>query len=298
MNMNQLLNELKCQQVALWLDCEELRLSSKQDLGRSPLLARLKASKPALTRLLRENRIHSKRAFRNRTIFRLTGHRFRLSFAQERLLFVSQYGGGDGENSAAFHIPHLSRLKAAANWEALERALQRVVTAHPILNTVYRVDANGEYYQESLLGPLPVATIEHIPDQALETRVAALVSEGFDLASAPPMRVARLKTDGNHTYVLFVWHHIAFDGWSLGVFFDQLEQYYKEEVESQNSIPTEARGDWIRYVDYAEWQREMLQGETLASLWQYWRRHLEGCQALAIPTDPPPPVPPSRTIAV
>src|SRR6185503_19148633 len=42
----------------------------------------------------------------------------------------------------------------------------------------------------------------------------------------------------------------------------------------------------IQYADFAVWQRERLQGETLERMLQYWRKQLEGAPAvLDLPTD-------------
>jgi non-ribosomal peptide synthetase component F len=48
----------------------------------------------------------------------------------------------------------------------------------------------------------------------------------------------------------------------------------------------------IQYADFAVWQRQYLQGETLDKLVTYWKRQLEGAPPqLALPTDHPrPPV--------
>ena len=41
----------------------------------------------------------------------------------------------------------------------------------------------------------------------------------------------------------------------------------------------------VRYVDFAEWQRQQLSGAKLASLLDYWRRQLDGLPTLALPTN-------------
>ena len=46
----------------------------------------------------------------------------------------------------------------------------------------------------------------------------------------------------------------------------------------------------IQYADYAAWQRDFLQGETLETQRAYWRRALAGAPlALDLPTDRPRP---------
>ena len=45
----------------------------------------------------------------------------------------------------------------------------------------------------------------------------------------------------------------------------------------------------IQFADYAAWQRNCLQGETLEGLQSYWRRQLADVPPLEIPTDFPRP---------
>ena len=41
----------------------------------------------------------------------------------------------------------------------------------------------------------------------------------------------------------------------------------------------------VQYADYAQWQREWLQGSVLEEQLEYWRRQLAGVPALDLPTD-------------
>src|SRR5262249_36207218 len=45
----------------------------------------------------------------------------------------------------------------------------------------------------------------------------------------------------------------------------------------------------IQYADFAQWQREWLQGEVLDRQLSYWKQQLEGITILELPTDRPRP---------
>ena len=78
-------------------------------------------------------------------------------------------------------------------------------------------------------------------------------------------------------------HHIVTDGWSLGIFFRELGQAYDDLCSRRPSSFSELP---IQYPDYAEWQRDLLQGERLEGLLRYWRERLQGAPAvLELPTD-------------
>ncbi|WP_020412136.1 non-ribosomal peptide synthetase [Microbulbifer variabilis] len=279
--MNQLISKIKTNQVAIWLDGEQLRLNSKKDLSNSDLLELIKEQKSSLTRLLKFNHIYSKGDFINRIIFSTPEEKSELSFAQERLLFIHQWQQG----SNAYHIPHLIRLSDDINYPALVDAIQYMVRRHPILNTIYRLHENGDAYQQVLDTPLTIRCISKKDNAALLNGLQEAIEQDFDLAKGRPFRVIRLDSPQG-AFVLFVWHHIAFDGWSAQIFFTELSHAYSSYCLGQE--PQLAQID-IRYSDYAVWQRAFLQGEELRNLENYWLEQLNGYSSLHLFTDRPRP---------
>ena len=84
--------------------------------------------------------------------------------------------------------------------------------------------------------------------------------------------------------MLFVnTHHIASDGWSMGLFVDELAALYTAFARGETSPLPELT---IRYTDFAAWQRSWLSGEELERQVRYWVDHLSGAPAtLELPTD-------------
>ncbi len=81
-------------------------------------------------------------------------------------------------------------------------------------------------------------------------------------------------------------HHVITDDWSMGVLFHELAALYPALSTGRPSplpdLPTQ-------FADYANWQRQHLQGETLDRLLGYWRERLAGLPTLELPTDRPRP---------
>jgi hypothetical protein len=84
-------------------------------------------------------------------------------------------------------------------------------------------------------------------------------------------------------------HHIISDDWSLGVLVREIGELYKAYMQGQ---PAELAELAVQYGDYAQWQREWMNGEVLSSELAYWKQQLAGTIAvLELPTDRPrPPV--------
>jgi hypothetical protein len=60
--------------------------------------------------------------------------------------------------------------------------------------------------------------------------------------------------------MLFVVHHIVFDGWSLGVLIREMHQLYETYVRGETPGLPELP---IQYADFAVWQQGSLKGGVL-----------------------------------
>ena len=212
-----------------------------------------------------------------------------LSFAQERLWFLDQLEGG----SATYNMPVALRLDGSLNVAALERALQDILRRHEVLRTSF-ITVNGSPVQ--VIDPNPTLTVSVVDLQALaETEQAAevqrLVCEDaqkpFDLCRSPLIRATLLQLGKNSHALLFNMHHIASDGWSMGIFIHELSSLYQAFCARKPSPLPELP---IQYVDFAHWQRQYLSGEVLERQLDYWKQQLAGIPPLLeLPTDRPRP---------
>ncbi|QUM89316.1 amino acid adenylation domain-containing protein [Moritella sp. 36] len=200
-----------------------------------------------------------------------------LSFAQERLLFIETFEQG----SSAYHIPALLQLDNTVDIDVLAQAIRCVVERHPILNSSYRSHNDGQYYQQ-LLGQPPVIHKHTVADKnTLVALVHDMTAQPFDLANEAPMRVHHYSLL-SESYLLILWHHIAFDGWSTEIFERELSHCYAALLDSKPITLPELS---ITYGDYAVWQRGYLQGEVRERLLDYWGTQLSGFETLNLPTD-------------
>jgi amino acid adenylation domain-containing protein len=212
---------------------------------------------------------------------------FGLSFAQERLWFLDQLE----PSSAVYNVPVALRLEGALDAAVLKESLSELVRRHETLRTRFE---NGHGRPAQVIEPFDSLEFPVIDLSDLAEARRQCVEEAqrpFDLLQ-PRMLRARLFRSRPTTHILMLtMHHIASDGWSLGVLLRELGILYQAFSADQSSPLPELP---VQYADFAVWQRNWLSGEVLEKQLSYWKQQLEGAPArLELPTDRPRPVTPS-----
>ncbi|HEX5126225.1 MAG TPA: condensation domain-containing protein, partial [Rhodocyclaceae bacterium] len=212
-----------------------------------------------------------------------------LSFAQQRLWFLALL---EPENPF-YNMPMALRLPGALDLRILERTLNEIVRRHESLRTTFttregqpvQVIASPQVFAISLVD------LSHLPQGAAEQQAkrlaAAEAKRPFRLEQETPIRITVIKLNDADHVLLFTLHHIASDGWSLGVLTKEVgalyEAYRCGDISPLPELP-------IQYADFAHWQRQWLQGEVLKKQLDYWQDRLAGAPALLeLPTDFPRP---------
>ncbi|MFD3703755.1 non-ribosomal peptide synthase/polyketide synthase [Nocardia sp. NPDC058658] len=210
-----------------------------------------------------------------------------LSPAQQRMWVLHQLS----PQSSAYHIPAAIRLTGDLDLPALQAAVADLLARHDTLRTRYPDTAAGPIQQVMPawsaavdLTPIPVAPTD------VETRIAALVAQPFDITAAPPIRVALYRLGDNDHVLVVVVHHISADGYSIDPLTRDLVRAYVDRTSGREPgwAPLE-----IQYGDFSTWQRDLLGSETdpdsvLTEQLAYWTRELAGApELLALPTDRP-----------
>lgn len=211
-----------------------------------------------------------------------------LSFAQRRLWFLTQLE----PDNPAYNIPQALRFKGPLAPTALRQAIGTIVDRHEVLRTTFSL-VKGEPVQVVSTRTIPVAWLD-LSSLPLEQREAESLRlrtvesrKPFDLTRDFPLRATLVRLAPDDHLLLLTMHHIVSDGWSMGVFTKELSAIYTALAKGE---PIDLPELPIQYADYAEWQREWLQGEVLSEQLAYWKESLRSAPAvLNLPTDHPRP---------
>lgn len=216
--------------------------------------------------------------------------RLPLSYAQQRLWFLSQME----DVSKAYHFAFGVRLKGSLDSAALRHSLDCILARHEALRTTFIV-LNGEPMQRILpvddsrfhLRQIDLRPYRDARKQ-LERLLAQEANTPFDLEAGPLIRGQLIRQGEEEHVLLITTHHIVSDGWSAGVLFNEMSALYAAFLHGRaNPLPELS----VQYADYALWQREWMQGETLQRQVDYWKIALKGAPALLeLPADYPRPL--------
>ncbi|WP_339075511.1 amino acid adenylation domain-containing protein [Teredinibacter turnerae] len=287
MNTESLLVELHEKGIKLHLDADKnIRVRGKKDNLTPELLSEIKNLKSELITLLdsgsKIDRTGIATVPRDQPI--------PASFSQQRLWFIDQMESG----STHYHIPGAMRIRGEFSVKTAEISLQRLVERHEPLRTVF-----------SAGNPLPLqhvktdytfvlashdlrASSESERQQQLLAIIEADLSTPFDLANDLMLRAVCIFLSDHESVLFFNMHHIAADGWSMGIIFNEFASIYKA-VNSSSTIELEPLP--FQYADYALWQQETLaKSAGYRTQIEYWQRQLHNLPQLhSLPTDFPRP---------
>ena len=212
-----------------------------------------------------------------------------VSLAQQRLIILELLGG----TGAAYNIPMAFRITGALDPSVLERSLNEILKRHEALRTVLRISGDKALQVIMPAAPLvlditDLSALEANEGERCASHVASEEARrSFDLERGPLYRFRLLRLSAQeHVFVATV-HHVVFDGWSIGVFLNELATAYRCLSAGR---PAELPELPIQYADFAIWQRNYLKGEVLEKQLSYWKRQLLGAPpSLDLPTDRPRP---------
>jgi amino acid adenylation domain-containing protein len=210
-----------------------------------------------------------------------------LSWAQERLWFVNQLSG----ESDAYTIDFTVRLVGNLNPKALEQAFGSIVQRHEPLRTRFEIKDNKpvQAIAPNMTITLPVVDLQNQPEpeKQAEALATAEASKPFDLANGPVLRVKLWQVATDEYVLLFAIHHIAADGWSMGILIGELSAYYRAMATGTSALLPELP---VQYADFSVWQRQWLTNQVLERQLNYWKKQLTGAPPLLeLPTDRPRP---------
>ena len=210
----------------------------------------------------------------------VTERREPMSHAQRRLWLFEQANPG----SVAYNMPSAVQMNGFLDVAALERVLEALVRRHETLRTVFSSAEETQVIRAQGSFPLRHLDLTALPKNEREAAARKALTEEawqpFDLECGPVARALLIRLEPERHHLQIVIHHIASDGWSLGVLMTEMAALYAAFCHNRPSpLPPLP----IQYANFARWQREYLSGERLDTMLTYWQRQLHGATPVVLP---------------
>ncbi|SDX04486.1 amino acid adenylation domain-containing protein [Marininema mesophilum] len=204
------------------------------------------------------------------------------SIAQNRLWFIQQMD----KQSAVYNIPFLLKLKGKLDLPRLHQSINAVVQKHESLRTYFKL-VDGEVYQRVDLEHVHLSYTDFTDILDKKTKIKSVLNEDYQrpfyLTEGPLIRFKLIQLSAIECWLAITMHHIISDGWSMGIFVNDLLSYYQNERLNKDTTNT------LQYIDYTYWHREWLENNISTGI-LYWTELLKGApELLNIQTDFPRP---------
>ncbi len=207
-----------------------------------------------------------------------------LTPGQKGLWFLNEFYG----ENAVYNIPMSLTLHGHVDVNALSLALNRMTERHSILRTSYHCE-NGVPYQkinEYKENQLEVTDVSMLSGLDLANILKSEASTPFHLNQDSVIRYKLFRISGSHHILFIDIHHIAFDGWSLGLFKKELSLIYNGLLEGYEVELPELS---FHYADYANWVANKHQDYSKEI--DYWKQKIGSNHfGTELPTDYPRPI--------
>ena len=173
------------------------------------------------------------------------------------------------EDSAVYFEQHCFNIKGSLNPEKLMDAWHQVIRRHDILRSLYLPESADHGALQLVLDKvsLPFSQL-NLSEQESEQYLLEDRKKGFQFDQAPLMRVALIDHGNGLQKLVWSFHHILLDGWSVSLVVGEVFQLYELSLQNQQVVFAEAG----KYKNYITWLAE--QPKQLAS--DYWQQNLAG----------------------
>ncbi|MBW4592042.1 MAG: amino acid adenylation domain-containing protein [Brasilonema angustatum HA4187-MV1] len=288
------LANLQTKGVKIWIDGDQLGCRAPKGVMTAAIQQELKERKTEILAFLKEAQTATQStSFPLMPVAR--DRELPLSFAQQRMWFLHEL-----DKESPFYNESLQvRIVGKLSVIALEQSINEIIRRHEALRTTFAVREGIPFQAISPTFALakralcaiaiPVVDLQNFSPTSLQQIVTQEVRKPFDLGIAPLLRATLLRQEAESHLLILTIHHIITDGWSMGIFFKELETLYHAFTKGEPNPLPELK---IQYADFALWQRNWFTNEVQQKQLEYWKQQLAGAPPLLeLPTDyPRPPV--------
>ncbi|SHF40806.1 non-ribosomal peptide synthase domain TIGR01720/amino acid adenylation domain-containing protein [Seinonella peptonophila] len=199
---------------------------------------------------------------------------YALSPLQQGMLFHSAYA----ENSGMYVTQLAVKIKGPLDVAAFDQAWQQVLNRHSIFRTGFiwgETEQPLQIVYRTVESPFQFLDWSQFSEmeqkQKIEEFCYAERMKDFVLTEAPLMRIYLIRLDEQVHQLVWTYHHVLMDGWSLPIVLQELFSFYEANRNHEQLSLAKPRP----YHDYIKWLRDQDQSELKA----FWEDYLAGFES-------------------
>jgi len=207
---------------------------------------------------------------------------YRLSPQQKHLWSLQK-------DSYAYRTQVAVYLEGEVKVEVLKKALHRVTNQHEILRTTFHrlpgIKTPIQVITDSCKLSWKNVSLCHLAPKEREAKIKELLEQErhfvFDLEQGPLLHLSLLELSANQQILLVSMPSLCADSWSLQNLIQEISNAYAACLEGE-----ELSNEPVQYLQFSEWQNELLEEEEAEPGRSYWHQQdIGSLPALTLPFE-------------
>ncbi len=204
-------------------------------------------------------------------------------------VWISCLFGGDDANRA-YNLSVSLILSGHLDRACLDKCLQEQINRHESLRSTFTEDGTqvciaSDYALEMYFEDLASLDASQ-KDSTLNDYIRKDINTSFDLLRGPLYHLSLFRIEDEKHILVFTIHHIVCDGWSMGLFLEELGSNYTSCVKGEGSN----LGEPVSFQTYATEQKEFSQSDAFKRIENFWLNEFKDTiPVLELPLDSPRP---------
>ncbi|MFI6053448.1 amino acid adenylation domain-containing protein [Streptomyces violascens] len=193
---------------------------------------------------------------------------FPMTALQSGMIYHQEMAPG----ARVYHIMLSYRVRGVMDPAAFRAAAQAVTDAHPVLRTSFDLAHELGPVQRVHTGvtvPIEFEDLTRLGADAQQERIQQVVAResatDFDLSAPPLLRLVVLTTSATDYQLIFTHHHAILDGWSVNIFFEDLQAQYRALLATGTAPPLPRPR--TTFADYVALEQQAVAAEEHREFW-------------------------------
>jgi amino acid adenylation domain-containing protein/non-ribosomal peptide synthase protein (TIGR01720 family) len=198
---------------------------------------------------------------------------YELSPMQEGMLFHSLYD----ENVASYTNQMVMGFSASFDVDIFKQSCEYILKNYSILRSGFYYENIGTPIQmvyNSVETPIETVDFTQLSEEETEAKITEFINKeqqrNFDFKKPPLMRIYFLQLQDGSYKMVWTYHHIILDGWSMPILMNELLETY-DALEKGNKPIAKKEDIYQEYIEYIR-TKDVVEEET------HWRNYLSNLE--------------------